>query len=159
VPCVLPSNAPAPAEHNLYDTAIPNRVLQERCNNRQDDFLESDHLYRKGETLSQTDGIFFSDISLNPYTGIEKKSPAQIVSESNRLWHRLLICKQYIKYRSRQPKDILPNQDLKWPEHMEIAFCRGKFKPGLYSFTTLTLKCSVDILSTHRSEKSDKHNG
>jgi hypothetical protein len=125
--CILPSNAPVLPGHNLHDTGPQSRVLQERCSNRQDDHSDSGHVFRKGEPPLPNDNIFYNDIRLNPYTGFEKKTPAQIVNESNRLWLRLLRCKPYIKYRSRQPKDAPPNQDLKWPEHMEIAFCRGKF--------------------------------
>jgi hypothetical protein len=124
--CILPSNAPALVGHSLHDTTIPSRVLQERCNNRQDDISEPEcHVYRKGEILSPNDRAFFNDIRHSPYTGAQPRLPAEIVKDSNRLWHQLLRCKPYSKYRNRQPKDAPPNQDIKWPEHMEIAFCRG----------------------------------
>jgi hypothetical protein len=57
---------------------------------------------------------------------MKEKSESEIIREANRLWHRLLKCKPYVKYRSRQPKDVPSTQEVKWPEHMEIAFCRGK---------------------------------
>jgi hypothetical protein len=125
---ILPSNAPALHARSIHDPVIPSRVLQERCSNRQDDLSDSDALYRKGESsIAQTDNAFFYDIRHNPYNQLPKLTSAEIINESNRLWHRLLRCKHYAKYRSRQPKDAPPSHDLKWPEHMEIAFCRGMY--------------------------------
>jgi hypothetical protein len=124
---VLPSNTPILPSHSLHDSAIPSRVLQERCSNRQDELSDSDyHIYRKDENISPNDRAFYMDIRHSPYTGGEElKLPAEIIKDSNRLWNHLLRCKPYNKYRNRQPKRVPPNQVIKWPEHMEIAFCRG----------------------------------
>jgi hypothetical protein len=123
---ILPSSSSAVPGHSLHDSAVPSRVLQERCSNRQDDLSDSDYyVYRKGESLSPNDRAFYTDIRQSPYTGVKPRLPAEIIRDSNRLWHQLLRCKPYSKYRNRQPKDAPPNQDMKWPEHMEIAFCRG----------------------------------
>jgi hypothetical protein len=125
--CILPSNAPALAAHSIYESAGQSRVLQERCSNRQDDPPDSEsNLYRKGQPLSPNDRAFYNDIRQSLYTGVKPRVPAEIVRDSNRLWHQLLRCKAYNKYRTRQPKEAPPHQDIKWPEHMEIAFCRGE---------------------------------
>lgn len=152
ISCILPSNAPALPGH-LHDSAIPSRVLQERCNNRQDELSESDQVYRKAKPLSREDSSFFNDIRLNPpidaRTG-HPRSPAEIHKGANALWHRLLKCQPYIKYRDRQPKATAPSQEVKWPEHMEIAFCRG-ISPHRLSSTATYAMISLDVLSTDRS--------
>ncbi|KAF2435603.1 hypothetical protein EJ08DRAFT_345539 [Tothia fuscella] len=123
--CILPSNAPALAGRRLHDSTIPSGVLQERCSNRQDDLSDLDIAFRKGET-SRNDSVFFNDIRLNSYTDFEKKTPAQIISKSNKLWHEFLQCDAFKKYHKRPSKDAPPLEAKSiWPEHMEIAFCRA----------------------------------
>jgi hypothetical protein len=123
---MLPSNTPALPVYSLHEPAVSSRILQERCGNRQDDLPDSEyHLIRKGESLSPNDRAFYNDIRQSLHTGAKSRLPAEIIRDSNRLWHQLLRCKAYNKYRTRQPKDAPPNQEIKWPEHMEIAFCRG----------------------------------
>lgn len=117
--CILPSNAPSAFhEHGLPDH-VPYRVLQEACGNRG---VESDRgfQYPKAEYTLPSENVF-----LNHVRRESKRTEEDKDREANRLWRHLNRCKQYVKYRNRKPKEAMPNQDIKWPEHMEIAFCRG----------------------------------
>jgi hypothetical protein len=118
--CILPSNAPALAYHGNY---LSLRVLQEACGNRG---LESEHSPQAIKTdhklPSEND---FAESDRRESRRDQDPTQQEIDEEANRLWRALYRCKAYEKYRSRQPKVPVATQEQKWPDHIEIAFCKG----------------------------------
>ncbi|KAF2493912.1 hypothetical protein BU16DRAFT_562868 [Lophium mytilinum] len=117
--CVLPSNAPA------FDS-FSSRVLQERCGNRQHEYLDSDIPERKYLPTSPVENLYRNGISTyvgSHHGGITShpdcKSEEQINSETQKVWRQLQRCGAYCKYRDKPSKDT---RDLvKWPEHMDAT--------------------------------------
>ncbi|KAK8238929.1 TEA/ATTS domain family-domain-containing protein [Phyllosticta capitalensis] len=134
--CVLPSNAPSLHHESAFDElGVQNRILQERCNNRQQDFLDQDQ--RKHGLYQPAENYFGG--SPHGYLPPSQRSTSshglmmmmnepdeRVAHEAARLWAMLQRSDAYRKYRARQPKldDGTPDnkQDQKWPEHMEMAF-------------------------------------
>jgi hypothetical protein len=133
--CILPSNAPAFCDHGLSEPTVPYRVFQEGCGNKQFD-AEHNFQYSKLDCSSPSENDFLD--------GTRRKRISRELAEEDaqrlamKLWRHMLRCKPYAKYRSRQPKEGASNQDIKWPEHMEIAFCRGPTVPCSVSQRMLT---------------------
>lgn len=119
--CILPSNAPL----GFHDHSLPHRVLQEACGNRGP---ESDYgfPYVKAEHTLPSENGFCEPVRRHSRRDREP-TEEEICVEAKRLWNRLHNCKQYEKYRSRQPKEVPPGQELKWPDNLEMAFCKGLF--------------------------------
>ncbi len=123
--CILPSNAPSFHDHDLPDPTVPYRVLQEGFRNSQFD-AENNFQYRKLEYSSPSETDFLDSARRKR---ISKELTEEDVQRlATKLWRRMLRCKPYAKYRGRQ-KEGASNQDVKWPEHMEMAFCRGRADP------------------------------
>ncbi|KAK7541079.1 TEA/ATTS domain family-domain-containing protein [Phyllosticta citribraziliensis] len=136
--CVLPSNAPSIHHESTFDDlGVQNRILQERCNNRQQDFLDQDQ--RKHGLYQPTENYFGGSphgylppsqssrsTSSHGLMMMMNEPDERVAHEAQRLWAMLQRSDAYRKYRARQPKsdDGTPDnkQDQKWPEHMEMAF-------------------------------------
>lgn len=133
--CILPSNAPAFNDHDLPESTVPYRVLQESCGNKQYD-AEHNFQYSKPDYSSPSENDFLD--------GTRRRRISRELTEEDvqrlatKLWRHMLRCKPYAKYRSRQPKEGASNQDIKWPEHMEMAFCRGSTAPCPVAYNMLT---------------------
>ncbi|KAF2812848.1 uncharacterized protein BDZ99DRAFT_568162 [Mytilinidion resinicola] len=133
--CVLPSNAPA--FDSFSSRAVTGRVLQERCGNRQHEYLDSDiTARRKYFPASPVENLYRNGISTyvsSHHGGIAShpdcKSEEQINRETQKVWRLLQRCGAYCKYRDKPTKDT--RELVKWPEHMEYAFFRGlvKYEP------------------------------
>lgn len=131
-PCVLPSNAPSHYDIiSAYpEIGSPNRVLQERCRNRQDELVE--HQYHQPVKLTSpenTENRYRPVVQLS-YNGHRSSrsyynDEARKKRDAERLWRSLLACPAYRKYRNRQPTKPPNDGEQKWPEHMERAFCEG----------------------------------
>ncbi|KAF4545637.1 Transcription factor [Lasiodiplodia theobromae] len=128
--CILPSNAPALHDSIIDDIGVPRPILQERCNNRQQDFLDGDHrkhgLYQPAENFYNSAAQGYLASSQSSHTGYAASTwladeDERVRQEAARLWRMLSRSDAYRKYRARQPKDCR-EQDQKWPEHMELAF-------------------------------------
>jgi hypothetical protein len=132
--CILPSNAPSFHDHDLPDPTVPYRVLQQACGNSQFD-AEHNFQYSKLEYSSPSENDILDGTRRRR---ISKELTEEDVQRlATKLWRHMLRCKPYAKYRSRQPKEGASNQDIKWPEHMEMAFCRG----GSASCSLLPIVC------------------
>lgn len=118
----LPSNASSLPQLEYGESG---RVLHERCSNREDG-SEFNQEHPKSEQFSPAETAFVNDFQHGKYPNVRHKTAEDIIREANRLWRQLLRCKAYSKYRERKPKDTPSAQDMKWPEHMEIAFCQGE---------------------------------
>ncbi|KAL1620928.1 hypothetical protein SLS54_005859 [Diplodia seriata] len=129
--CILPSNAPALHDSIIDDIGVARPILQERCSNRQQDFLDTDH---RKHGLYQPAENFYNNSAAQGYLASAQSSHAgyaasawladedeRVRQEAARLWRMLSRSDAYRKYRARQPKDCR-EQDQKWPEHMELAF-------------------------------------
>lgn len=132
--CILPSNAPALHDSIIDDIGVPRPILQERCNNRQQDFLDGDHrkhgLYQPAENFYNSAAQGYLASSQSSHTGYAASTwladeDERVRQEAARLWRMLSRSDAYRKYRARQPKDCR-EQDQKWPEHMELAFFSGR---------------------------------
>jgi hypothetical protein len=73
------------------------------------------------------------------YSAKKWKDEIEIQREALDLWRRLNRCVPYKKYRDRKPKETQSSLDIKWPEHMEIAFCKGGHRPFSFPTDPLTL--------------------
>jgi hypothetical protein len=131
VTCILPSNAPILAEHAYHElSSTPSRVLQERCGNRRDEPPEEQRLKRAFDLLETTEANFLANVRRGRFKALEKKLP-QVIHDAKKLWRHLWRCEEFRRYRGRQPKDsdctAAPGDksDKTWPDHMEVAFCRG----------------------------------
>jgi len=130
---ILPSNAPPLPSGILHDIAIPHGVLQERCGNRQHGLLDADlSTHRKYDALSPIENSYGygygASLYARPQASHIPMSEDDLHRHATFLWKRLQRCDQYRKYRGRQPKDC-GQQEQKWPEHMEAAFCKGLCSP------------------------------
>ncbi|KAF2139998.1 uncharacterized protein K452DRAFT_320082 [Aplosporella prunicola CBS 121167] len=147
--CIVPSNAPSLHDSLFEDTAVSRPILQERCNNRQQEFtLDSPidlndrpkhhGLYQQPENYYG--GTVQGYLDPHPSGGSSSNSSSnyaaaamfmgddaddRISKEVARLWRMLNASDAYRKYRARQPKDCRKDcrdQEQKWPERMEMAF-------------------------------------
>jgi hypothetical protein len=127
MPLILPSNSlpsNAPTLPQLEEYGVHSRRFQGQCSSRREELLDFD--YQKPGQLSLAESAFANDFHRGKYPNVKHKSADDIIKEANRLWRRLLRCKAYSKYRERKPKDTPSAQDMKWPEHLEVAFCQGE---------------------------------
>ena len=124
--CILPSNTPTFHDHDLPECTVPYRVLQEGCGNKQFD-AEHNFQYNNLELSSPSENDILDS---NRRRKISRElTEDDVQRQATKLWCHMLRCKPYAKYRSRKPEEGAPNKDIKWPEHMEMAFCRGSTAP------------------------------
>ncbi|KAF2090993.1 TEA-domain-containing protein [Saccharata proteae CBS 121410] len=127
---IVPSNAPL-HDGILDEISLPNRVLQERCGNRQQEYLDPelpDH--RKHALYPPTENVYGGNVpsyvgSHQAYSSFldEAQEEQELSKESYHLFRMLMRSDAYKKYRMRQPKDKdSKDQEQTWPDHMERAF-------------------------------------
>ncbi|KAF2094091.1 TEA-domain-containing protein [Rhizodiscina lignyota] len=130
---VLPSNAPLHYDIDDAESSNPKGVLQERCGNRQDEYAGVEQLarYMKHDSSIYTEGSTENYYGSARHTGYRNHSGGRHYSneetrkrkEVEKLWHRLNACPQYRKYREKQKNSN--DKEQKWPENMELVFCRA----------------------------------
>ncbi|KAF2017703.1 hypothetical protein BU24DRAFT_490820 [Aaosphaeria arxii CBS 175.79] len=124
--CVLPSNAPAFAEHG---SSIPSRVLQERSGNRRHVYADGSGSWKRSPS-TPVENLYSQNLGGGYFTGNltaqlnSERSEEQIEHETKRLLRLLIRCDKYQKYRDRQPQ-TQKEKEQKWPDHLEEAFFRG----------------------------------
>ncbi|EKG18486.1 hypothetical protein MPH_04288 [Macrophomina phaseolina MS6] len=162
--CILPSNAPSLHDSIIDEIGVARPILQERCSNRQQDFLDADHrkhgLYQPAENFYNGAAQSYLASSQTSHASYAASSwladeDERVRQEAARLWRMLSRSDAYRKYRARQPKDCR-EQDQKWPEHMELAFFSGRTlcspaisANGNYRGTDVFLHCSIGEVSAN----------
>lgn len=132
VACILPSNVPTSHDQSYYGPPATQQrpALQNISSNRRDEPHDEQRLQRAYKILKQTEPEFIANVHRGRFLGLQKNL-ALIISDSEKLWRHLWSCGEFRAYRQRQPKDsegAAPTKDdneTKWPDHMEAAFCRG----------------------------------
>ena len=150
-PNVLPSNA-SPL---VAVTESTTRVLQEHSGNRQHSDLKFTQSHK--ELLSEnthprqiartyqpyrppriTSHVpFRSGFARPSYARSHHPTQAEKDDRARRLLRRFQLSEQYAKYRAKGSKDDDKNGEKKWPDHLEQAFCRGKFRTRSFRRGTL----------------------
>ncbi|KAF2401769.1 TEA-domain-containing protein [Trichodelitschia bisporula] len=125
---VLPSNDPSLPDHlTLPTSGVPQRVLQERSGNRQDELAHSEHHIREmkqSSHSSENEITSHTRRSTNPFS-LRHRSEADILEETNRLYNACMEVPEFREYRQGQQCRQRGSKQQIWPDRVELAFMRA----------------------------------